>query len=112
MHHPSFSFLKLTTGEGLMGWSEFSEGRSVPGLTATVRKASEQVICLDPCQIGIPSAKDRQECRVMACAYRKPRHGRSAEIIANKIDISSGVVFDQLLLIIPNSLIVCSMMRP
>ena len=53
----TLSFLRVTTDTGLVGWSEFGEGRSVPGLTGVIRKLSEQVIGQDPRQIGKISAK-------------------------------------------------------
>jgi L-alanine-DL-glutamate epimerase-like enolase superfamily enzyme len=53
----TFSFLKVTTDTDLVGWSEFGEGRSVPGLTSVTRKLSEQVIGQDPRDIGKISAK-------------------------------------------------------
>jgi L-alanine-DL-glutamate epimerase-like enolase superfamily enzyme len=53
----TLSFLKLTTDAGLVGWSEFGEGRSVPGLTGVIRKISELAIGQDPRQIGKISTK-------------------------------------------------------
>jgi galactonate dehydratase len=53
----TFSFLKMTTDADLVGWSEFGEGRSVPGLTGVIRKLSQQVIGQDPRQVGKISAK-------------------------------------------------------
>ena len=44
----TFSFLKLTTDEGLIGWSEYSETSWSPGLTAVVRKLGELVLGKDP----------------------------------------------------------------
>jgi L-alanine-DL-glutamate epimerase-like enolase superfamily enzyme len=46
------SFLKITTDEGLVGWSEFCEGMAGPGLTAAIRVLSEKVIGLDPRDVG------------------------------------------------------------
>ncbi|MFM9991856.1 MAG: mandelate racemase/muconate lactonizing enzyme family protein [Burkholderiaceae bacterium] len=42
------SFLKITADNGLVGWSEFSEGRSTPGLTNVILKLSKNIINLDP----------------------------------------------------------------
>jgi galactonate dehydratase len=53
----TLSFLKMTTDTGLVGWSEFNEGRSVPGLTGVIRKMSELVIGQDPRQVGKISTK-------------------------------------------------------
>jgi galactonate dehydratase len=44
----TLSFLKITTDEGLVGWSEFHEGRAVPGLTGVIRKLATAVIGMDP----------------------------------------------------------------
>jgi galactonate dehydratase len=48
----NLSFLKVTTDSGLVGWSEFSESRAAPGLTAVIRKMAEMVIGQDPRAIG------------------------------------------------------------
>src|SRR5580692_48896 len=48
----TLSFLKITTDDGLIGWSEFSEGRAVPGLTAVIRKLAAGLIGSDPCAIS------------------------------------------------------------
>jgi galactonate dehydratase len=45
----TISFLKLTTDEGLVGWSEFNETSWNPGLTAIIRKLGETVLGRDPC---------------------------------------------------------------
>ena len=44
----TISFLKLTTDEGLIGWSEFNETSWNPGLTGIIRKLAEGVIGRDP----------------------------------------------------------------
>jgi L-alanine-DL-glutamate epimerase-like enolase superfamily enzyme len=53
----TLSFLKVTTDDGLIGWSEFGEGRSMPGLGGVIRKMSQQIIGQDPRQVGRISAK-------------------------------------------------------
>src|SRR4051812_39365514 len=53
----TLSFLKVTTDEGLVGWSEFAEGRSVPGLTGVIRKLSGHLIGQDPRQVGQISSR-------------------------------------------------------
>lgn len=53
----TLSFLKITTDTGLVGWSEFSAGRAVPGLPGVIRKISAQVIGQDPRETGKISAK-------------------------------------------------------
>ena len=45
-----WSFLKLTTDDGLIGWSEYSEARARRGLIALVREMSELLIGEDPLQ--------------------------------------------------------------
>jgi galactonate dehydratase len=52
----TLSFLKITTDEGLVGWSEFHEGRAVPGLTAVIRELAKSVVGLDPRAISRISA--------------------------------------------------------
>jgi galactonate dehydratase len=48
----NLSFLKITSDSGLVGWSEFSESRAAPGLTAVIRKMAELIIGQDPRAIG------------------------------------------------------------
>ena len=52
----TFSFLKVTTDEGLVGWSEFNEAQWNQGLTAVVRKLAPAVIGQDPRAVGRISA--------------------------------------------------------
>jgi L-alanine-DL-glutamate epimerase-like enolase superfamily enzyme len=47
----TISFLKLTTDEGIVGWSEFSEGFGSPGLTGIVDACSSYVLGKDPVRI-------------------------------------------------------------
>jgi galactonate dehydratase len=42
------SFLKITTDEGIVGWSEYMEGYGAQGLTAVIRKMAERLIGQDP----------------------------------------------------------------
>ena len=44
----TFSFLKLTTDDGLVGWSEYTEADGSRGLTAVIRGLAEPLIGLDP----------------------------------------------------------------
>ena len=44
----TISFLKLTTDQGLVGWSEFNETSWNPGLTAIIRALGEGLIGRDP----------------------------------------------------------------
>lgn len=48
----TFSFLKVTTDEGLIGWSEFNEMNWNPGLTEVVRHMARHAIGQDPMQSG------------------------------------------------------------
>src|SRR5678816_4882876 len=43
-----FSFLKITTDDGLVGWSEYNEGYGSAGLTAVIRRMSQDLIGHDP----------------------------------------------------------------
>src|SRR6267378_4331717 len=45
------SFLKITTDEGIVGWSEYMEGYGAPGLTGVIRKIGERLIGRDPRQL-------------------------------------------------------------
>jgi L-alanine-DL-glutamate epimerase-like enolase superfamily enzyme len=42
------SFLKVTTDEGLVGWSEFMEGYGSRGLSAVIEKMGERLVGEDP----------------------------------------------------------------
>lgn len=42
------SFLKVTTDEGLIGWSEFMEGYGSRGLSAVIEKLGERLVGQDP----------------------------------------------------------------
>jgi galactonate dehydratase len=43
-----FSFLKVTTDDGIVGWSEYNEGYGSRGLTAVIRALGERLIGQDP----------------------------------------------------------------
>ena len=43
-----FSFLKVTTDDGIVGWSEYNESYGSRGLTATIRALGETLIGHDP----------------------------------------------------------------
>jgi galactonate dehydratase len=48
-----FSFLKLSTDEGLVGWSEYNEDFGAPNATSDlVRKFADIVIGMDPREVG------------------------------------------------------------
>src|SRR6266851_3790845 len=42
------SFLKVTTDEGIVGWSEYMEGYGAPGLTCVIQKIGQRLIGQDP----------------------------------------------------------------
>ncbi|MCL2394784.1 MAG: hypothetical protein FWC87_08870, partial [Acidimicrobiaceae bacterium] len=44
----TITFLKVTTDEGVVGWSEFSEGFGSPGLTGVVAALGPMVLGKDP----------------------------------------------------------------
>ena len=43
-----FSFLKITTDDGIVGWSEYNEGYGSAGLTAVIRRMAAGLIGQDP----------------------------------------------------------------
>jgi galactonate dehydratase len=53
----NWSFLKLTTDTGLVGWSEFNQARGRRGLAEVIRGLSDLVIGEDPRNVGKLSAK-------------------------------------------------------
>src|SRR6266446_5363453 len=44
----TFSFLKVTTGDGLIGWSEYTEADGSTGLTSVIHGMAEALIGQDP----------------------------------------------------------------
>jgi len=62
----TFSFLKLVTDEGLVGWSEYAETSWSPGLTAIIRSLGEQLIGKDPRNWGRIGADLRALTRMAA----------------------------------------------
>ncbi len=48
----TFSYLKVTTDEGLVGWAEFNEAAWNPGLTTVIRRLSAHAIGQDPREVG------------------------------------------------------------
>src|SRR3978361_2203429 len=43
-----FSFLKITTDDGFVGWSEYNESYGSAGLTAVIRRLAQSLIGMDP----------------------------------------------------------------
>jgi galactonate dehydratase len=52
----TLSFLKLTTDDGLIGWSEYNEGFGAGGVTGLIHRFAPVVIGMDPRQVGRISA--------------------------------------------------------
>src|SRR5262245_11653715 len=50
------SFVKLTTDEGLVGWSEYYDGFGAGGLSDLIRRYAEIVTGMDPRDVGRISA--------------------------------------------------------
>ena len=44
----NYHFVKLTTEDGIVGWSEFDEGFGSPGVTAVIERMGERVIGNEP----------------------------------------------------------------
>ncbi|MGE0717293.1 MAG: mandelate racemase/muconate lactonizing enzyme family protein [Alphaproteobacteria bacterium] len=44
----TYSFLKVTTDDGIVGWSEYSENYGSAGLTAVIRALAAQLVGTDP----------------------------------------------------------------
>ena len=40
----NYHFVKLTTGDGVIGWSEYDEGFGSPGVSAAIQRLSARVI--------------------------------------------------------------------
>jgi L-alanine-DL-glutamate epimerase-like enolase superfamily enzyme len=53
----NWSYLKLTTDDGLVGWSEFNQARGRRGLSSVIRDMSDLVIGEDPRDFGRLTAK-------------------------------------------------------
>src|SRR3954447_21449923 len=43
-----FSFLKITTDDGIVGWSEYNESYGSAGLAAVIRRLAQSLIGMDP----------------------------------------------------------------
>jgi len=52
----TFSFLKLSTDDGVVGWSEFNESFGSPGLAAAIASLMTSVIGTNPMQIELMNA--------------------------------------------------------
>lgn len=61
-----FSYLKVTTDEGLVGWSEYAEGFGAGGLTELLHRFANVVKGMDPRTIGKISASLQANTRLAA----------------------------------------------
>ena len=52
----SFSFLKMTTDEGLVGWSEYNEARGRKGLTGLILSLGQSLVGKDPRAVNVLDA--------------------------------------------------------
>jgi L-alanine-DL-glutamate epimerase-like enolase superfamily enzyme len=59
-----FSFLKVSTDQGLVGWSEYNETSWNPGLTAIISKLAETLVGRDPRAFGRIGADLRAATRM------------------------------------------------
>ena len=48
----NFSFLKISTDEGIAGWAEFNEARGRKGLTGLIHSLGAGLIGADPCNVA------------------------------------------------------------
>jgi L-alanine-DL-glutamate epimerase-like enolase superfamily enzyme len=61
-----FSFLKITTDAGIVGWSEYNESYGSRGVTAAIRALAPQLIGADPRNVEALSARLQQLTRQAA----------------------------------------------
>src|SRR6478752_4171660 len=59
-----FSFLKVVTDDGLVGWAEYNEGYGAGGLTALLRKFADIVVGMDAREVGRISTSLRAMSRM------------------------------------------------
>ena len=71
----TFSFLKVVTDEGLVGWAEYDEGYGAGGVTALLRKFASIVIGMDPREVG-------RICVTLNAMTRLAHGGLNAQAIA------------------------------
>ncbi len=64
----TLSFLKLTTDEGLVGWSEYNEGFGVGGVTELIANFARVAKGMDPREVGPLSESLRALTRIAAGA--------------------------------------------
>ena len=71
----TFSFLKLVTDDGIIGWSEYNESFGSPGLSAVIEALMPNVIGMDPHEIELVNA-------VLATRSTQSRGGIARQAIA------------------------------
>src|SRR5262245_24471314 len=71
----TFSFLKVVTDDGVVGWAEYDEGYGAGGLTALLRKFAGIVVGMDPREFARNSA-------TLHAATRLAHGGLNAQAIA------------------------------
>src|SRR5258708_8898070 len=71
----TFSFLKIATDDGLIGWSEFNESFGSPGLSAAIEALMPFVIGMDPMDIELVNA-------VLATRTTQSRGGIARQAVA------------------------------
>src|SRR3979490_1189314 len=70
-----FSFLKITTDDGLVGWSEYNEGYGSAGLTAVIRRIAQELIGQEPlAHVSIVTEHDAITRQAAGWAH-PPAHG-------------------------------------
>jgi len=52
----TFSYLKVTTDEGITGWAEYSDGFTAGAVTAVIHRLAKTAIGMDPRQVGVLNA--------------------------------------------------------
>ena len=68
----NYCFLKLTTDEGIVGWSEFDEGFGSPGVGTVIRRLAERVV-------GQPAFRHERIYAELNCLTRPAAGGVVAE---------------------------------
>jgi len=64
----TLSFLKITTDEGLVGWSEYSQGFGVGGVTEIIHKFAPLAKTFDPRDVGVLGESLRSHTRIVSGA--------------------------------------------
>lgn len=65
----TYSFLKISTDEGVVGWAEFHDGFGVGGVSALIRRFAPVAIGMDPRRAGQVSAALHGTARTAPGAY-------------------------------------------